>query len=954
MFHALGKFVSQYWWFVILAWLTLLLGLKAVAPPWEDVVNDGDLAYLPPQMTSQRGQALLREAFPGPSPLLVAEEITLWPEFCGALVEQAEAGQENVGKRVFELLTPEVIELIRLEAEGEWLTREERDEIVSGLNGVLSRPDFYHPAYFREVKLEPAIRELEDQVLGETAPLERELQLYNRLLLEAAYHDYLPRAQRGYAKSQMVFIVERPNGPLQEADFAVADRLAERFSPDALPEAPIVAQWTRHSPIIGDRLISDDRQAVLVINSLSTEFMATENRHIIRNAAQMLEEVRSEAAFPQGLNVAVSGSAAIGGDMMASSEESIKNTERATVILVLVILLIVYRAPMLVLIPLTTIIVSVLVAMRSVAILAVNPYFEYQVFTTSKVFIVVILFGAGTDFCLFLISRYKEELAHTTDRGLAVARALGNVGHALAASAFTTVGGLGVMWFADFGKFHFSGPTIGLCLLVALAACLTLAPALLRMFGKIVFWPFGKRVFDPATRKRVEERSKRGLKGFWAWTSRQIIARPGLVLVLSVAALLPLAQHGVDVEVTYDLLNALGSDRPSKQGTAVLRQHFHSGDISPITILAYSPQGEFDSKEGRKQIARLTKRLYDIRTEEPCGDETLVRGVREVRSFAEPLGGTPGVYNPFSRAGRLKMAALKHPKTRERYVDPTGTLTRFEVVLSEDPFSKESQQWLEKIEAVLLAEASDPQSAWSGVDFDLVGVTAGIRDLKEVTTSDQDLIRPLVVISVFAILIILLRNPVVCGILMVSVLFSYFVSMGVTVHVFQMVYPDTFQGLDWKVPLFLFVLLVAIGMDYNIYLITRVVEEQKRSGLIDGIRDAMVHTGGIITSCGIIMAGTFLSMMTGTLRGIQQLGFALSFGVLLDTFFIRTLLVPAFLALYFGSILPLLRRMLGLKELSEGSEQRFRPGTCTAGSGPHVRSTEKRIAEETVSGHGEF
>jgi putative drug exporter of the RND superfamily len=763
MFERLGAFISCHWGPIVVAWVLLACLLHAVAPRWDQVTHDGDLAYLPDNLPSTEGERLMARAFP-----------------------------------------------------------EQR------------------------------------------------------------------------AKSQVAIVVERPGAALATPDWLWSDSLADRFR-ERQGDLPIVDVWNRNSEVVGERLtsrVSTDGQATVTLLHVKNEFMATGNMGLVAEVQHMLDEARSTA--PAGLTVGITGSAAVGGDMLRSAAESIKNTELTTVALVVVILLLVYRAPLLVSIPLVTIGVALFVATDILALLTQLSrvpgfsWWNFKIFTTTKIFIVVILFGAGTDFCLFLISRYKEELERGLARGAAVIEAVARVGEALVGSAMTTICGLGMMFFADFGKFRNSGPAIALCLAVTLVACLSLAPALLAASGRAVFWPFGIRVRAAGTVHHELDDSSRSNR-FWQWTGSAIVRRPGLILVASVALLTPLAYAGLSVRLTYDFLNELENSCASVQGTALAKLHFPAGEMAPVTILALQDGGHFDTPEGEVEIARLTKILYDI------------PGVESVRSIAEPLGNRPGYFQPFRARGLNKLAARKHKQTKATYLtqvpDLLGDVARFDVVLHDEPFSLEAIALLNRVDARLAKLRGDRQSHWHNAKFAFIGTTVGIRDLASVTGSDQRLIQQLVVLGVLAVLITLLRRPVVCVYLIVSVLFSYFVTIGATELFFSWLYGSTFHGLDWKVPIFLFVILIAVGEDYNIYLVTRVLEEQRRHGPIAGLRSAVAKTGGIITSCGLIMAGTFISMASGKLRGMSELGFALSLGVMLDTCVVRPVLVPAFLAL---------------------------------------------------------
>jgi RND superfamily putative drug exporter len=463
---------------------------------------------------------------------------------------------------------------------------------------------------------------------------------------------------------------------------------------------------------------------------------------------------------------------------------------------------------------------------------------------------------------------------------------LRQVGWALTASAGTVVIGLGMMGFAEFAKLRYTGPAIALSLVFALAASLTLAPALLRVAGTWAFWP--RRWASLRPRLRPADPEERGRPTFWDWVSAKISARPLTIWAVTVLLLLPLAILGYRTVYVYDICAELPRDSESQKGLDIIRRHFVVGEIGPLTVLL---QGKKDwaGPEGRAFIADLSARLERM------------PNVAEVRSLHQPLGtpiATPAAngpkYDPTTMLSKLgDSIAAKVAATRYVARLPEGNVTRVDVVFRSEPFALESCQTMTAMQRVL--ERFIRASKFEDAQFAFYGVTPLTSDFAMVHEGDRFRVNSLVLGGILLILLIVVRKPVVAIYLLLSVLFSYYVTIGATELMVLGWLDNHLAQVDWKVPYFLFTILVAIGEDYNIFLIARVLEERKRYGMHEGTKRALARTGATITSCGLIMAGTFATMMLCSLTTLVQLGLALAFGVLLDTFIVRPILVPTFL-----------------------------------------------------------
>jgi RND superfamily putative drug exporter len=695
--------------------------------------------------------------------------------------------------------------------------------------------------------------------------------------------------------SRAMVAIERNNAPLTSADFQVVDKMAARLrhlrEENANTHIVSVASY-RDGPV-GDRLISRDKHCTLIQLALDTPYLAGGTREAVDLAQKEIQPIFADSAT-DGLQMWFTGPAGIGRDLVKASAESLDHTTLATLILVVMVLLAVYRSPLLALIPLITIGVAVWVSLQLLALATLIP--GVHIVSVSQVFAIVILFGAGTDYCLFLISRYREELEFGQEPATGVARATRAVGGALAASAGTVICGLGMMGFAEFGKIRCAGPVIALGLAVGLVASLTLTPALLRLGKKMVFWPDRIRIsllpFRP---------------GFWNRVSHFIVRRPGLVFTLSLVALVPLALLGTQIQAGFKPIGDLSTTAESVKGLDVIQRHFTAGETGPLTVLLSSP-ADWNSPEGKLIIDDLSRGLANL------------QNVAEVRSMTQPLGvAIPNKARPqpttsnkldfknlLTRVqknldsavdGVTRYAAEKHYTSKIPDTNDPVHVTKLDIVFHSDPFETASIETLSVVELWMNEVLPDEIEGFGSIQKELFGVTVHSRDMGRVVAKDRMLVNILVLAGVFSILLILVRRFWMAGYLLATVLLSYYATLGLTALFTMYLTGKPFGVIEWRVPFFLFTILVAIGEDYNILLVTRILQERKRHGLIEGTRRGLATTGGTITACGLIMAGTFATLMLADLSTLKQIGFALAVGVLLDTFLVRPLLVPAFLLL---------------------------------------------------------
>jgi len=441
------------------------------------------------------------------------------------------------------------------------------------------------------------------------------------------------------AGGQGLLVFYDPQG-LDDEDLAYAEELAAWLSSSDAPAPVERVVSIFEKPELEEMFVSEDGQAMLMQVDFSTSEYAPATNEAV-------EDIRAHlaATAPAGLEVYLTGPVAIGSDMRGAVQRSTDNTTIATIILVIIVLLFVYRSPVASLVPLTTIAIAYLVARGLLGFLAQGGV---EVSSMLDSLLVVLIFGVGTDYALFLISRFREEVGRGNGRAEAIVRTVSKIGPVITASAGTVIIGLLGMMAASFGMTRTNGPAMSLGIAIALLASLSLTPALLHLFGERLFWPFHRRL----THERIGE----GLIN-WKKIGHFVTSRPLLTAVVVLGLLLAPYPAWPQMNSAFNILAEIPEDMDSARGFAVLEDHFATGEMAPLMVLITSPQGNMLEPDALHDIAQVTQALESL------------EGVDVVRSAVQPTG-DPESSEMFRVDGQLTTMATQVREMLDAFADP--------------------------------------------------------------------------------------------------------------------------------------------------------------------------------------------------------------------------------------------------------------------------------------------
>jgi putative drug exporter of the RND superfamily len=622
--------------------------------------------------------------------------------------------------------------------------------------------------------------------------------------------------------SATIVVKRTDGGPLTAADQAKVGDLAQRLQSAHIDRVTGV--------VTGPQAVSPNKEVQLVNAGL--DGLPDDQR--LSDAVKRIRDIAGPALAGTGLTEKVTGDAAMNLDNQDAFNSAFVIVGIATITLIIVLLLIIYRSPIAALLPIITVGIVSAISPGLIALMA--KAFDMNVDQSLQIILTIVLYGVGTDYILFLLFRYRERLRAGEPSKQALVSAVHRVGEVIASAAGAIVIAFMALLLATLGFFTSLGPALAIAVVVMALAAVTLVPAVVSLLGTKVFWP--SKSWQRAPRASVFKRLGR-------FTGR----RPAVVALAAGGVMIALALGSFGMKTDFDQTAQLPADKESSQGFKDLQSGFPAGALNPTTVYVRSDSGQ------RLDPAALER-------------------------FAADLKATPGVG---SVMGSQSGAAAE--------LNQDGTAARIDLLLADSPYSNKALDTAgDTLRDVAHAKAPAGSTA-------LVGGTSSINaDIRSANSRDLRVIFPVAAVLTAIILALLLRALVAPIYLMLAVVMGFFSTLGATVLAFQGI--GDRQGLSFMLPTILYLFVVAIGTDYNILMIARLREEARLGNDPRTAADlAVEHGGPSVGSAGLILAGTFASMMLGGISFLVEMGFAVSIGIAIAAFVMSMFLVPSLTAL---------------------------------------------------------
>lgn len=663
----------------------------------------------------------------------------------------------------------------------------------------------------------------------------------------------------GNAGATAVIVASRTGDPLTAADDAAVQRAEQAVAADA----GVLS--------VTDQGASADGQARRALVVTTSNAGNSGDPDLVGRIRAAL----AAAAAPAGLELHLTGPLAQTTDAAANASRTGTNIRVFSVLFVIVLLFVVFRS---VAAPLATLLPAVLSLLLAGPIIALASRRGLPVSPATDTLLPVLLLGAGADYGLFLVFRVREEMRRGATPADALVTAMGRVGLSITFSALTVIAALACLVLASFALYQGLGPSLAVGVAVMLAASLTLLPALLSIFGRVLFWP---------TRPTAGERTT----GAWGRVATRVVRRPVLVLGAGVV-LFGVLTAGLAGFTTGGFTSGPPAGTDSAAGAAAIAAHYPAATSNPETLVLRFATPVWEHAESLSAASSVLASAPELRAVsgplDPNGTPLTADELVRLHSQLGPPGALPPA-PPAAAADAVPASTYRAYLATAQFISSDGRTVQFYAHAAAGPTGSQAAIGsVPSLRAVLDRVARRAGAVDSGV----TGLDAVAYDIGHDSTADLVAIAPVVLVALAVLLALLLRSLVAPIYLIATVGLSYLAALGTASFVFISLGGDS--GLNFVIPILLFIFAMALGEDYNMLLMTRVREEARGRPLPDALAAAVGHTGGTITSAGLVLAGTFTVLaVAGGSDQSRQLGFTIAFAVVLDTFFVRTLLVPS-------------------------------------------------------------